>query len=177
MFCRWCSQSNTSTKYIYIKITTVYMSPRRNWDSPNPSLASECASTPGNKGGGHNSLAGEGLGESQFPRLEKTLALCLLCDYTHKANIRDGRETVHFVIEYLSRDGGHRRGIILQDANPMSGVFEILTPTPSVPGECVPLAFGEWGSIVRKTPDTALYSNYVSTLWWPWTVDLKPAFA
>ncbi len=24
---------------------------------------------------------------------------------------------------------------------------------------------GGWGSIVRKTPDTALYSIYVSTLW------------
>jgi hypothetical protein len=53
---------------------------------------------------------------------------------------------------------------------------EILTPTPSPPGECVPpppLVRGQdiltgWrgggGSIVRKTPDTALYSFYVSTL-------------
>jgi hypothetical protein len=65
----------------------------------------------------------------------------------------------------------------------MSGVYrniEILTPTPSPPGECVHPAFGAggggredtlagWkgggGSIVRKTPDTALYSIYVSTLW------------
>ncbi len=28
------------------------MSPRRNWDSPNPSLASECSSPPGTKRGG-----------------------------------------------------------------------------------------------------------------------------
>jgi hypothetical protein len=56
---------------------------------------------------------------------------------------------------------------------------EILTPTPSPPGdggECVPppLVRGEdklargrggGGSIVRKTPDTALYFIYVSTLW------------
>jgi hypothetical protein len=28
------------------------MSPRRNWDSPTPSLASECAPSPGTKGGG-----------------------------------------------------------------------------------------------------------------------------
>jgi hypothetical protein len=55
------------------------MSPRRNWDSPTPSLASECAPTPGAKGGGAHSPSGEGLGESQFRRLEKRSALCLLC--------------------------------------------------------------------------------------------------
>ncbi len=32
------------------------------------------------KGGGGHSPAGEGLGKSQFRRLEKSLALCLLCD-------------------------------------------------------------------------------------------------
>ncbi len=51
---------------------------------------------------------------------------------------------------------------------------ELLTPTPSPPGEFVPPAFGAggghtrwvergWGvnsSVVRKTPDTALYSVY-----------------
>ncbi len=42
------------------------MSPRQNWDSPNPSLASECAPPPGTKG-----------------RLVKSLALCLLCGLTH----------------------------------------------------------------------------------------------
>jgi hypothetical protein len=55
------------------------MSHRRNWDSPTPSLASECAPPPGTKGGGAHSPAGEGLGESQFRRLEKSLALYLLC--------------------------------------------------------------------------------------------------
>jgi hypothetical protein len=41
------------------------MSPRRNWDSPTPSLASEYqyAPPPGNRGGAH-STAGKGLGES-----------------------------------------------------------------------------------------------------------------
>jgi hypothetical protein len=55
------------------------MSPRRNWDSPTPSLASECAPIPGTKGGVAHSRAGEGLGESQFQRLEKKLSttLCL----------------------------------------------------------------------------------------------------
>jgi hypothetical protein len=52
------------------------MSPRRNWDSPNPSLASECAPPIPNWGGGGGWAhlpAGEGLGESQFRRLEKKL--------------------------------------------------------------------------------------------------------
>ncbi len=63
----------------------------------------------------------------------------------------------------------------------MSGVFRnIDPPAPLQPGECVvyppSLVRGEdtlagWrgggGSIVRKTPDTALYSTYVSTLWLP----------
>jgi hypothetical protein len=57
------------------------MFPRRNWDSPTPSLASECAPPPGTKGGAH-SRADEGLGESQFRRLEKSFALCLLYDST-----------------------------------------------------------------------------------------------
>jgi hypothetical protein len=47
------------------------MSPRRNWDSPNPSPASECALPPGQKGGGAHSPEAKGVGESQFQRLEK----------------------------------------------------------------------------------------------------------
>ncbi len=43
------------------------MYPRRNWDSPNPSPASECALPPGPKGGGAHSPAAKGVGESQFP--------------------------------------------------------------------------------------------------------------
>jgi hypothetical protein len=57
------------------------MSPRWNWDSPTPLAASECALPPGPKGGGGGaqSPAAKGVGESQFQRLEKRLALCLLC--------------------------------------------------------------------------------------------------
>jgi hypothetical protein len=47
------------------------MSPRRNLDSPSPSPASEWAPAPEPKGGGAHSPAGEGVGESQFRRLEK----------------------------------------------------------------------------------------------------------
>ena len=44
-------QSIMSTKYVHIKSTTVY-APRRNWDSPNPFLASECSPPPRNRGEG-----------------------------------------------------------------------------------------------------------------------------
>jgi hypothetical protein len=76
--------SPSHTKYIYIKSTTVY-DPRQNWDSPNPSLASECPS-PRNRGrgeGGEARLpADEGFGESQFRRLEKKLCtLPTLCPH------------------------------------------------------------------------------------------------
>jgi hypothetical protein len=50
------------------------MSPRWNWDSPNPSPASECALPPGQKGGGGggaHSPAAKGVGKSLFRRLEK----------------------------------------------------------------------------------------------------------
>ncbi len=36
------------------------MSPRRNWDSPNPSPASECALPPRQNGGGHTKGVGPG---------------------------------------------------------------------------------------------------------------------
>jgi hypothetical protein len=56
----------------------------------------------------------------------------------------------------------------------MSDVFQNIDPPP--PGECVSPAFGAGGghtrrvergggSIFWKTPDTALYPTFVSTLW------------
>ncbi len=71
-----CIKGNVqrTSVYVYIKSSTVYcMSPRRNGFS-NPSLASECAPSPRTGGGGAESPAGEGLGESQFRRLEKKLS-------------------------------------------------------------------------------------------------------
>jgi hypothetical protein len=55
----------------------------------------------------------------------------------------------------------------------MSGVFQNIVSLPPHRRECVPLVLGEdtlagWrggGSIFWKTPDTALYSTYVSPLW------------
>ncbi len=43
-------------------------------DYPTPSIASECDPIPGSKVGTTHSPAGEGLGESQFRRLEKKLS-------------------------------------------------------------------------------------------------------
>jgi len=48
---------------------------------PTPLSPASVPLPPEPKGGGVHSPAGEGLGESQFRRLEKSLALSLLCDY------------------------------------------------------------------------------------------------
>ncbi len=57
------------------------MSPRRNWDSPNLSTASECALSPpphppppDQRVGGTHKPAAKGVGKSQFGRLEKKLS-------------------------------------------------------------------------------------------------------
>jgi hypothetical protein len=60
------------------------MSLHRNWDSPTPSLASECAPPPGTKWGGegHTRLRVRGVGKSQFQRRDKkpsSLSTCTLC--------------------------------------------------------------------------------------------------
>jgi hypothetical protein len=51
----------------------------------------------------------------------------------------------------------------------MSGVFQNIDPPPPSPpgrgGETLAGWRGGGGSIFWKTPDTALYSTYVSTLW------------
>jgi len=70
----------------YIYRAPQCMSPCWNWDSPTPLATSECALPPGPKGGGAHSPAAKGVGESQFQRLEKRLALCLLCDVQYTYN-------------------------------------------------------------------------------------------
>jgi hypothetical protein len=50
------------------------MSPRRNWDSPTHSLASECAPPPGNKGGGHTRLRVRGWGSPNSNEWSKRLS-------------------------------------------------------------------------------------------------------
>jgi hypothetical protein len=56
------------------------MSPRRNWDSPTPSPASECAPTPGIKGGGDTRVGVRGWGSPNSDDWRKSLAFCLLCE-------------------------------------------------------------------------------------------------
>ncbi len=60
----------------YIYRVPQCMSPRRLWDSPTPSLPSDCAPSPGTKGRG-TLACGWGVGESQFRRLEKKLSTLL----------------------------------------------------------------------------------------------------
>jgi hypothetical protein len=57
----------------YIYSEPQCMSPRRNWVSPNPLSPASVTLPPEPKGAGTHSPAGEGLGESQFRRLEKKL--------------------------------------------------------------------------------------------------------
>ncbi len=58
-------ETEESTKYVYIKSTTVYV-PRRKWHSRNPSLASECAVPlpPEPRGERHTRLRVRGWGSS-----------------------------------------------------------------------------------------------------------------
>jgi hypothetical protein len=73
----------------YIYRAPQCMSPRWNWDSPTTLAARECALPPGPKGGGAHSPAAKGVGESQFRRLEKRLALCLLCGGHTRQGVRE----------------------------------------------------------------------------------------
>ncbi len=77
-----CCESGSHKVPTYIHWVPQFMSPRRNWDSPTHSLASECTPPPGTKGG-DTRLRVRGWGESQFRRLEKKLStlptLCRIC--------------------------------------------------------------------------------------------------
>jgi hypothetical protein len=72
--------------FTYVRAQSTYkyrvlrcMSLRRNWDSPTPSLASECAPPP-NQGGGGTLAAGEGGGGVPIPTtVEKLSTLPTLC--------------------------------------------------------------------------------------------------
>jgi hypothetical protein len=81
------------------------MSRFRNWDSHNPSLASECAPLPRSGGRGAHSPAGEGLGEFQFRRLEKKLStlptLCVASLKVHKIENFFGSDFEFCVISLL----------------------------------------------------------------------------
>jgi hypothetical protein len=75
-------------KSTYILRVPQSMSPRGNWDSPPPLPQTSVPLPPGTTGGGGaHSPAGEGVREYQFRRLEKNLALCLLCVLQSTASI------------------------------------------------------------------------------------------
>jgi hypothetical protein len=62
------------TQSTYIYRIPQCISPRWNWDNPTPSPRRRVCTPPLVPGGGAQSPAGEGLGESQFRRLEKKLS-------------------------------------------------------------------------------------------------------
>jgi hypothetical protein len=67
--------SGQTTKYVFRKSTTVYV-PSSELGLSQPPLTRQrlCPSPQNRRGGGAHSPAGEGLGESQFRRLEKKLS-------------------------------------------------------------------------------------------------------
>ena len=68
-----------TTKYVYIRSTTVYV-PSSELGLSQPLSRQRVCPSPQNRGGRAHSPAGEGLGESQFRRLEKNLStLSTLC--------------------------------------------------------------------------------------------------
>jgi hypothetical protein len=66
--------------YLNHKVLIYIKSPLIGIGTPPTPLPHASVSSPRAKGWRAHSPAGEGLGESQFRRLEKSLALCLLCD-------------------------------------------------------------------------------------------------
>jgi hypothetical protein len=74
--CGLCGDGSQSTYIFSIEYHSVC--PLVGIGTLPPTLSPESV-PPGTKGGGSLSPAGEGLGESQFRRMEKSLALCLLC--------------------------------------------------------------------------------------------------
>ncbi len=76
------------------------MSPRRNWNSPNPSLACERAHCPSprnqrGRGGGHTRLRVRGLGSPNFDDWRKSLAICLLCGPYMACKPKNTTTTLH----------------------------------------------------------------------------------
>ncbi len=96
-----CPQS--TYRYLYTKSTTVYVPSSEIGTPPPPSPASEWAPLPRNqRRGGAHSPAGEGVGESQFRRLEKRLstlpALCLCVPIQLKNKCREPDLLVRWLI-------------------------------------------------------------------------------
>jgi hypothetical protein len=81
LFCNLLSCASTTCLVVKVQLGVPQcMSPRQNWDSPNPSLASECGPPPRTGGGGHTRLRVRGWGSHNSDDWRKSLTLCLLCD-------------------------------------------------------------------------------------------------
>jgi hypothetical protein len=80
--CHQAAERSEHKVHEYIYRVPQCMSPCRNWDSPTPSLASECAPSPGTKGG-HTRLRVRGWGSPKSDDWRNSLALCLLCGSEH----------------------------------------------------------------------------------------------
>ncbi len=105
------------------------MSPRRHWDSPTPSLSLASVPLPPGPRGEAHSPAGEGLGESQFRRLQKKLStLPTLCSsstsFPPHLVVPCSRNILecpaHKVLTYI-------------EYRAVSGVFRINDPPPPLP--------------------------------------------
>ncbi len=62
---------------------------------PNPLPLASVSPPPGTKGGEAHSAVGEWVGESQFLRLKKSSALCLLCDAELHSRSRRSNQLIH----------------------------------------------------------------------------------
>jgi hypothetical protein len=96
--------------------TTVYV-PSSELGLSHPLSRRRVSPSLGIKGGGAHSPAGEGLGESQFRRLEKSLALCLLlvyysCPKPHVLERKNGIQNLKTLL--------HLKGTISQDKHCLS---------------------------------------------------------
>jgi hypothetical protein len=93
-----------TTKYIYIKSTTVYV--------PSSELGLSHPLSPRNQREAH-SPGGKGSGESQFRRLDKRLALCLLCG-SYRLTYRTTQDVTIFVnyrVSLLTNDSLIKKNI------------------------------------------------------------------
>ncbi len=68
------------------------MSSRPNWDSPTPSLASECVPPPGTRVGGHTRLRVRGWGSPNFDDLKKAKHSAYSVAQYHAASYGGGRK-------------------------------------------------------------------------------------
>jgi hypothetical protein len=80
------------TKYLHIQSTTVYV-PSSELGLPQPLCRKRVCPPPDQRvGGGAHPPAPMGVGEFQFRRWRKSLALCLLCDLHHFSKIKSPKE-------------------------------------------------------------------------------------